>query len=70
MHQALAAGRIPFALLKPTKGVPVVVKVQFAAGSKHVSVFFIYLFWFSIFNQLDNIVNIVQLINDFLLDYV
>lgn len=36
MHQALAAGRTPFALLKPSKGVPVLVKVQFALGSKHV----------------------------------
>lgn len=36
MHQALAAGRTPFALLKPSKGVPVLVKVQFAPGSKHV----------------------------------
>ncbi|XP_045625464.2 uncharacterized protein [Procambarus clarkii] len=38
MHRALAAGRTPFALLKPTKGVPVVVKVQFALGSKHMLV--------------------------------
>ncbi|XP_071537644.1 uncharacterized protein [Panulirus ornatus] len=38
MHRALAAGRTPFALLKPSKGVPVVVKVQFALGSKHMLV--------------------------------
>lgn len=38
MHQALAAGRTPFALLKPSKGVPVLVKVQFAPGSKHMLV--------------------------------
>ncbi|KAK4295817.1 hypothetical protein Pmani_031638 [Petrolisthes manimaculis] len=38
MHRALAAGRTPFALLKPTKGVPVVVKVQFALGSRHMLV--------------------------------
>ncbi|KAK7069517.1 hypothetical protein SK128_006998, partial [Halocaridina rubra] len=38
MHRALAAGRTPFALLKPNKGVPVVVKVQFAYGSKHMLV--------------------------------
>ncbi|XP_064115583.1 zinc finger and SCAN domain-containing protein 12-like [Macrobrachium nipponense] len=38
MHRALAAGRTPFALLKPSKGVPVVVKVQFAYGSKHMLV--------------------------------
>ncbi|CAL4228675.1 unnamed protein product [Meganyctiphanes norvegica] len=38
MHRALAAGRTPFALLKPAKGVPVVVKVQFAMGSKHMLV--------------------------------
>ncbi|KAK8725249.1 hypothetical protein OTU49_010775 [Cherax quadricarinatus] len=38
MHRALAAGRTPFALLKPSKGVPVVVKVQFALGNKHMLV--------------------------------
>lgn len=47
MHRALAAGRTPFALLKPSKGVPVVVKVQFALGSKHVS--YAFPFHFSLF---------------------
>ncbi|KAB7498313.1 Fez family zinc finger protein 1 [Armadillidium nasatum] len=38
MHKALSNGHIPFALLKPAKGTPVVVKVQLCDGSKHVPV--------------------------------
>ncbi|RXG69331.1 Fez family zinc finger protein 1 [Armadillidium vulgare] len=38
MHKALSNGHIPFALLKPAKGTPVVVKVQLCDGSKHMLV--------------------------------
>lgn len=39
MEMAIHEGQMPFALYKPVKGIPVLVKISAIAGDKHVSTF-------------------------------
>jgi len=39
MEMALLQGQTPFALYKPAKGIPVLVKISSTASNKHVSIF-------------------------------
>jgi len=39
MEMAVIQGQTPFALYKPAKGIPILVKVSPSANNKHVSIF-------------------------------
>lgn len=39
MEMAVLQGQTPFALYKPAKGIPILVKVSSTANNKHVSIF-------------------------------
>lgn len=43
MEMALLQGQTPFALYKPAKGIPVLVKVSSTANNKHVSTFIFFI---------------------------
>lgn len=39
MEMAMLEGQMPFALYKPVRGIPVLVKISPTASNKHVSIF-------------------------------